>query len=59
MDKLPSLDTSYLVMGDFNIDLMNLVSANQNRRDSNSLKFLECPLSHGLYPVMSCTLRNN
>ena len=59
MDKLPSLDTSYLVMGDFNIDLMNLVSANQNTRDSNSLKFLECPLSHELYPVMSCSLRNN
>ena len=26
---------------------MNLVSANQNRLDSNTLKFLECPLSHG------------
>ena len=51
MDKLASLNTSYLVMGDFNIDLMNLVSANQNRLDSNTLKFLECPLSHGLYPV--------
>ena len=51
LDKLASLNTSYLVMGDFNIDLMNLVSANQNRLDSNTLKFLECPLSHGLYPI--------
>ena len=38
-------------MGNFNIDLMNLVSANQNRLDSNTLRFLECPLSHGLYAV--------
>ena len=30
---------------------MNFVSANQNRLDSNSLRFSECPLSHGLYPV--------
>ena len=51
LDKLASLNTSYLVMRDFNIDLVNLVSANQNRLDSNILRFLECPLSHGLYPV--------
>ena len=38
-------------MGDCNIDLMNLVSADQNRLDSNTLRFLECPLSHGLYHV--------
>ena len=51
LDKLASLNASYLAIGYFNIDLMNLVSANQNRLDTNTLKFLECPLSHGLYPV--------
>ena len=30
---------------------MKLISANQNWLDSNTLRFLECPLSHGVYPV--------
>lgn len=51
LDKLASLNTPYLVMGDFNIDLMKLLSADQNRIDRNILQFLEGPLSYGLNPV--------
>ena len=51
MDKLARLNTSYPVTGDFIIDLLNLVSDDQNTPDSNTLKFLECPLSHQLYSV--------
>ena len=40
-------------MGNFNIDLMNLVSANQNILNSNTLRFLECPLSHGVCLIPS------
>jgi len=51
---LASLNSPSLVMGDFNIDLMNLVSANQNRMDRNTVHFLEFPLAHGLNLYVLC-----
>ena len=51
LSVISNLRIPFLILGDFNIDLMGCLPSRQQGIDRHVLQFLECNLSHGMNPV--------